>query len=354
LKDNRWPRWMAAFAIAALGVRAPVALASTMPTAAFTSVGPAGGVLETTDGAFTVTVVPDVITPGNSLSISDSTQAPAGAPALPSSSIAVGPYVQIGGQTLVQPQVAVAQYNGSFLGNTPADRISLFDLVNGAWQFIPTAAVSGQTAVTAYISGPGTYVLLANTSTFSDVSSSYWASGSIDVLAGAAVMNGMSDGTFAPEAGVTRAQFAKMLALTLGLQPASATATSTAAASSSASAPMPFSDVPVGAWYTPYVEAVFQAGLMQGTTATTFAPDALVTRDQMAVLITRALKLSGTATLAFTDAAQIEPWAASGVQAAVAAGYLTGYPDGTFRPLAPLTRAQAASVLARVILHRAP
>jgi len=54
------------------------------------------------------------------------------------------------------------------------------------------------------------------------------------------------------------------------------------------------------------------------------------------------------------DSAQIAGWATAGVQAAVAAGYLNGFPDGTFQPAAGTTRAQAAKVLALVIQHDAP
>jgi len=116
----------------------------------------------------------------------------------------------------------------------------------------------------------------------------------------------------------------------------------------------PFTDVPAGAWYAPFVAAAVQAGIAQGVTPTTFAPNAPVTRQQMAVLLARALKLTQTATLHFSDAAQIDNWARTAVGEDVAAGYLAGFPDGTFQPLASTTRAQAAKVLTLVIAHEAP
>ena len=96
------------------------------------------------------------------------------------------------------------------------------------------------------------------------------------------------------------------------------------------------------------------AGLVAGLTSTTFGPDQTVTREQMAVLLARALRLTGTPGSGFSDAAQIDAWASSSVQAATATGYLNGFPDGTFQPLGATTRAQAAKVLALVIAHQAP
>jgi hypothetical protein len=72
-----------------------------------------------------------------------------------------------------------------------------------------------------------------------------------------------------------------------------------------------------------------------------------VTREQLAVLLARALRLTQVATLRFTDDGAIDAWALRGVEEAVAGGYLNGFPDGSFQPLGTATRAQAAAVLAR-------
>ncbi len=173
---------------------------------------------------------------------------------------------------------------------------------------------------------------------FSDVTSGYWAYGAIETLAGKGVVSGFQDGSFRPAQAVTRAEFVKMLDLVLGLTPHSGQ--------------VPFSDVSASAWFDPYVAAALGAGIVQGTSATAFSPNAVLTRAQMAVMVARALKLATTATLSFTDVAQISPWARAGVEEAVAAGYVTGFPDGSFQPLALATRAQAAQLLALVLSHR--
>ena len=113
-----------------------------------------------------------------------------------------------------------------------------------------------------------------------------------------------------------------------------------------------FADVPSGAWYAPYVATAVSAGIVQGTSPSTFSPGATVTREQLAVLLARALRLTTAAPLSFDDMAQIDPWAMIGVSESVAAGYVDGFPDGTFRPQGPATRAQAAKVLAMVVQRR--
>lgn len=106
-------------------------------------------------------------------------------------------------------------------------------------------------------------------------------------------------------------------------------------------------------WFAPHVAAAVQAGLVQGTSAPTFIPNAPVTREELAVLLARALKLRETASLSYLDAGPIDGRAAASVQAAVAAGYRQGFPDGTFQPLAATTRAQAAKVLTAAFTHLA-
>jgi hypothetical protein len=93
---------------------------------------------------------------------------------------------------------------------------------------------------------------------------------------------------------------------------------------------------------------------VQGTSATTFGPNDPLTREQLAVLLARALRLTGTAQLAFTDTAAIDAWAVGSVHAAVAAGYISGFPDGSFQPQGTATRAQAAKLLAEVQAQAAP
>jgi hypothetical protein len=180
-----------------------------------------------------------------------------------------------------------------------------------------------------------TYTAAAPALTFSDVPASFWAYASIEALAAKGIVNGFPDGSFRPDAAVTRAQFVKMLVGALGLAPGTGAT--------------PFTDVAAGEWFAPYVAAAVQAGIVQGLTPTVFGPNAPLSREDMAVLLARALHLTRSVALHFTDDAEIAPAAVAGVEAAVAAGYLNGFPDGSFEPLAAATRAQAAKVLALVL-----
>jgi hypothetical protein len=174
---------------------------------------------------------------------------------------------------------------------------------------------------------------------FGDVPPGFWAGAAIQTLVGRGIVSGFPDGTFRPDAPLTRAQFLKLLVLTLGLKPASAAT--------------PFTDVGASDWFAPYVAAAVQAGLARGVSANRFDPGGTVTREEMAVLLARALRLSGSSALPFSDAAAVDGWAVAGIQAAVAAGYLSGLPGGSFDPRGPTTRAQAAKVLALALQNGA-
>ena len=201
---------------------------------------------------------------------------------------------------------------------------------------MPTAADGPDGIVEAPVAGPAT---LADLQTFVDVPAGYWASGAIDRLAAAGAVAALPDGTFRPDSPVIRAEFVKMLDLALGLPP------------DAAAGPAGFADVPVAAWFEPWVARAAAAGIVRGESPAALAPGAVLTREQMAVPLS--LQLTPAAPPSFADAADLDAWAATGVGAAVAAGYLHGFPDGTLRPRAAATRAQAAQVLSLVLLRRA-
>lgn len=313
----------------------------TTTTTSATSVGSAGGTLASSDGTFSLNVPAGVVPAGETLSLTESAVPPAGAPALPTGFQAASSYFSLalsGSTPLTQALTAQLKYTASALGSLPYQRLSAFH--DGIWQFAPTSVDSTTGQASFKVSGPETVVAFVNSRKFSDIPSGYWATTYIDTLLGANVINGFPDGTFQPDGSLTRAQFTKMIVVTAGLAPSSATTT--------------FTDVPADAWYAPYVAAAQQAGIVNGMSPTTFAPNATLTREQMAAMLARALKLTGTATLSFTDDSSIDAWATSAIQAAVKAGYLAGFPDGSFQPHGTSTRAQASKVLAIAIGNMAP
>ena len=264
-----------------------------------------------------------------------------GAVGLPAHEVAASCVFTVTGPSTHRPGTATLAYAPAILGALSPERLSVYARgADGSWTFVPTAVGAATDTVSVDVAGPGTLVVLADTRRFTDVPPAYWAARAIDVAGAAGIVNGMPQGTFRPGAVVTRADFVAMLARLQGVPPSPG--------------PTPFADVPATTWYAGYVRAAVATGWVRGTSATTFSPDAALTREQMAVLLARALGLSGGRAPSFTDASAIAPWAAPAVRAAVAAGYLEGFPDGSFDPGGTATRAQAAAVVARVIAHRAP
>ena len=169
---------------------------------------------------------------------------------------------------------------------------------------------------------------------FGDVTEGYWAYSYIMDLYANNIVNGDKDGNFYPENNVTRAEFTKM-----------AVSLSEIESSSTESA---FTDVPADEWYAEYVAAAAEAGIVTGTSETTFSPDETVTREQMATIIGRKLNLISETASEYTDADTIADYALGYVTGLTEAGYLTGDDSGMFRPQATATRAESAALLSRV------
>ena len=172
---------------------------------------------------------------------------------------------------------------------------------------------------------------------FTDVAESRWSYPYIREMYEAGVIDGMTPTTFEPAGNVTRAQFVKMLAL---LQSADV----------SAYASGPFTDVPGDAWYARYVNWAAANAIVNGTSETTFDPNAAISRQDMAVMLYRYAQQYGIAlpeqtAAPFTDEGSIAAYALPAVQALHRAGVINGMPDGSFRPYDTATREQACAVL---------
>jgi len=163
-----------------------------------------------------------------------------------------------------------------------------------------------------------------------------WALDSVILSRAVPLLRGIDDGTASlkPKQAVTRAEFVAALARALGLK-------GTAASSA-------FTDIPSNAWYAKDVTVAIQAGLVGGVSASKFAPESTLTREQAAILLTRALKLKATQTTVLADAKQINASAVTSVQAVIQQGWMTPY-AGKFSPKASLSREQAAVIAVRVL-----
>ncbi|NHN33069.1 S-layer homology domain-containing protein [Paenibacillus agricola] len=89
-------------------------------------------------------------------------------------------------------------------------------------------------------------------------------------------------------------------------------------------------------------------GIVEGYPEGTFKPNALITRAEFVMMLMNALKLtSEDATLSFTDTQRIPDWAKNVITQSVEAGIVSGYDDGSFRPFANITRMEVAVMIAK-------
>ena len=110
---------------------------------------------------------------------------------------------------------------------------------------------------------------------------------------------------------------------------------------------LPFTDVPEGAWYADAAAYVYEHGLMAGTSATTFAPDATTSRSMIATILWR---MAGSPVvnyaMNYTDVTQGQ-WCSEAIRWATSEGVVTGYGNGLFGTNDPITREQFAAMLYR-------
>src|SRR5690554_6354564 len=103
-----------------------------------------------------------------------------------------------------------------------------------------------------------------------------------------------------------------------------------------------------GHWAEAAISRWMSKNILKGYLDGSFRPDAPIKRAEFAALINRIFGFTTLAQTGFSDVKGNE-WFAPEIKKAVAAGYMNGYPEGTFRPEANISRQEAAVVLARVL-----
>ena len=170
-------------------------------------------------------------------------------------------------------------------------------------------------------------------SAFSDIGS-HWAKDAIEKMAGSGIVSGYSDGSFKPNKVVTRAEFAAMLVKVNNLPVASGKV---------------FKDT-ANSWAKDYISTAYAAGIVKGLSDTYFGADQPITREQMAVMVDKVAQLKATdAKVSFTDAKKISKWSKEYLTIAVQNDLMKGYPDGSINPQGKTTRAEAVSVLSKIV-----
>ena len=183
---------------------------------------------------------------------------------------------------------------------------------------------------------------LLPTNEFSDLDATPWATNAVNILASRGVVSSRGDGKFYPADRVSRAEFVKMLVTAFELR-------------LTTEGVLPFEDVNFGDWYYEPISIVYQKDIAKGVSGTAFDPNAPVTRQDMAVLLYKAMSVvnlfisdEGEAQ-SFTDEAHIVSYAAEPVKNLSRGGVITGRDDGNFDPQATANRAEAATIIYRVM-----
>jgi hypothetical protein len=168
----------------------------------------------------------------------------------------------------------------------------------------------------------------------------HWAHDCIVALLQHGIIHGYPDGTIRPDNYITRAEAAVLAANALNLG-------ETAGAPSYADAILP--------WAQGYILSTTGKGIFEGYPGNVFKPENYITREEMAAALMRAFgkKAQEDVRLAFRDKDDIGAWAAEYVKAGIYNDIITGYPDNTFKPKAQVTRAEAFTMICKLLGYHA-
>ena len=231
-----------------------------------------------------------------------------------------------------------------------------YDEMKQAWAEVVGSKVQGN-RITAEVNHIGKYVVLLVDEptglpvtgaspdtpvviTLSDITG-HWAEASIKQAINGGIVKGYTGGEFRPNVTVTRAEFIVMLMNVLKPQGAGAELT--------------FKDtVTIGAWAQAAVAQAVKVDIIKGYGDGSFRPNAEITRAEMAVILAKALgqSLEAKATTGFADDKDIPAWAKASVDFVKQAGIVQGKGDNEFAPLEHATRAEAVTVLLKLLSHR--
>ena len=174
-------------------------------------------------------------------------------------------------------------------------------------------------------------------SSFADVPGSQWYASAVSYVTQKGLFSGVSATEFAPMDSMTRGMLVSVLYRMDGADYKGIN---------------PFTDVATGAWYEKAVGWAYANSVVSGISATAFAPNTPITREDAAVMLTRYLKNRGISleesTASFADHSTISLYAKGSVAAMQKVGLLSGDENGNFRPKAQITRAEIASIFMRM------
>lgn len=245
--------------------------------------------------------------------------------------------------TFDKPLRVTLAYDGTKVKDSGKLAVYYYDETTKQWQYVG-GTVNKDNTISVDLSHFSKYAVMESTRTFDDITT-HWAKREIENMAARRIVEGITDELFEPEQSVTRAQFVTLLSRALNL-------------SEGEPAENKFTDVGRNEWYSSFVYAAYRANIVSGVDDSSFAPDAQITREQMATLMVNAYlyknnkKLSDiviTQEVKYSDEGSVSDWARSSVRTATALGLMSGDEQDKFNPLDRTSRAQAAVVIYRLL-----
>ncbi|MBQ6999320.1 MAG: S-layer homology domain-containing protein [Clostridia bacterium] len=235
------------------------------------------------------------------------------------------------------------------LGNLAAFKTAF---VNAAYAYVPPTQGGGSSGGGYGGGGASSNVSIGSSllpsetpisiiSAFNDMSG-HWASPAVSYLAGLRIVSGRGDNKFYPSNQVTRAEYVKMVVEAYGLYDSHATAD--------------FIDVTPDQWYYQYIASMVKKGYVLGNEEGTFNPNALISRQDMAVILYRVLqgqnlvKVINTLEVMFDDFEDVSPYAQNCVSYMSNMKLINGA-DGKYRPHDSSTRAEAAQIIYNALME---
>lgn len=213
-------------------------------------------------------------------------------------------------------------------------------LIKAAKEAAPSGGGSssaGKTAVGGYSVENGIAPNRGSDVLFPDVQT-HWSRSTVEKLAKRGVAAGFEDGTFRPDAAVTRAEFAALTAKAFNL---------------SAGGSCPFGDCAEGDWFTPFVAAAYNAGIAAGVGGGAFSPNTKITREDCCVILYRALTQRQRALQgdkSFSDIAAAADYSREPISKMAANGIINGF-NNEFKPKDNATRAEACTMIYNVLTY---
>ena len=253
----------------------------------------------------------------------------------------------VGGKLPTFTYTATGLVKGETLVTEPTLTYTADGTTVGKFDIVPSSAKASDNYEITYVNGtltvsrrhsspssttPNPEPTPDDSNSFSDVPANAYFADAVEWAVNKGITNGLSDTTFGPYESCTRAQIVTFLWR--------------AAGSPEPKAMSSFTDVPASAYYAKAVAWAVENGITNGMTATEFAPDATCTRGQSVTFLYRALKGTASGSANFTDV-KSDAFYADAINWAVANNVTNGTSNTTFSPNADCTRAEIVTFLYR-------